>query len=270
MHEQNIQHFLQYLTIERGLSAHSISAYGSDLRHFAAWLEQQAVTRFDAVRRDRIIDYLGECQESGMEGTTIARRLVAIRMLFRFLAAEKLIPHDETAIMDAPKLWKALPEFLSESEVDALLAVFPENAADPLDCRNRSILELLYASGLRVSEAASLPLGAVDFDTEMIRVTGKGGKTRLVPVGRPALRAMQHYLRLARPVLAEKNPLCRNLYLSCNGRPLDRERIWGIVKQAALAANITKPVHPHTLRHSFASHLLAHGGDLRVIQEMLG
>ena len=270
MHEQNIRHFLQHLTIERGLSPRSVESYGSDLRDFAAALDRRGIAAFADVRRDHILDYLGECQERGMENTTVARRLVAIRMLFRFLAAEGLVPRDETAVMDSPKLWKILPEFLTESEVEALLAVFSDRSDDPLEVRNRSILELLYASGLRVSEAAGLPLGAVDFDTEMIRVTGKGSKTRLVPVGRPALRVMKHYLVAARPLLAERNPRCHNLYPSRNGRPLDRERIWGIVRLAAETAGIAKPVHPHTLRHSFASHLLAHGGDLRVIQEMLG
>ncbi|MBO5762989.1 MAG: tyrosine-type recombinase/integrase, partial [Lentisphaeria bacterium] len=122
----------------------------------------------------------------------------------------------------------------------------------------------------RVSEVASLPLDAVDYDTEMVRVVGKGSKTRLVPIGKPALRALRQYLAEIRPILAEKNPRATQIFLSNNGKRLDRERIWGIVKEAALLAGISKNVHPHTLRHSFASHLLAHGADLRVIQEMLG
>ena len=131
-------------------------------------------------------------------------------------------------------------------------------------------MELLYSSGLRVSEIASLPLSAVDFDTEIVRVTGKGSKTRVVPVGKIALQLLRRYLESARPELAEKNPRAAELFLSRNGRRLDRERIWGIVKEAALLAGISKNVHPHTLRHSFASHLLENGADLRVIQEMLG
>ena len=196
--------------------------------------------------------------------------LSAIRLLFRFLHNEGLLEQTVTDVMDSPKLWMLLPDFLSEAEVTALLQAFDSRSEDPLEVRNRTILEVLYASGLRVSEVASLPLDAVDYDTEMVRVVGKGSKTRLVPIGKPALRALRQYLAEIRPILAEKNPRATQIFLSNNGKRLDRERIWGIVKEAALLAGISKNVHPHTLRHSFASHLLARGADLRVIQEMLG
>ena len=270
MLNHNLQHFLQYLTLERGLASNSISAYRTDLEDLNRALQERNIHRYSDVSRNLLLDYLGECRENGLESTTIARRLVAIRLLFRFLYNEGLLQQNVTEVMDSPKLWMLLPDFLSESEVTALLRAFSMHSENPLEVRNRTILEVLYSSGLRVSEVASLPLDAVDYDTEMVRVTGKGQKTRLIPIGKPALRALRFYLAEIRPLLAEKNPRAVPIFLSHTGKRLDRERIWGIVKEAALLAGIQKNVHPHTLRHSFASHLLANGADLRVIQEMLG
>ncbi len=270
MMEHNLQHFLQYLVSERGLARHSVEAYRSDLEDFIDYLRTRGISSFTEVDRSMLVDYLGDCRDAGMETATVARRLVSIKLLFRFLTDEKLLERDESRVMDSPKLWRILPDFLSTEEVSALIGVFSDRSGDALELRNRAILELLYSSGLRVSEIASLPLSAVDFDTEIVRVTGKGSKTRVVPVGKVALQLLRRYLESARPELAEKNPRAAELFLSRNGRRLDRERIWGIVKEAALLAGISKNVHPHTLRHSFASHLLENGADLRVIQEMLG
>ena len=270
MLNHNLQHFLQYLTLERGLAPNSISAYRTDLEDLNRALQERNIHRYGDVSRNLLLDYLGECRENGLESTTIARRLVAIRLLFRFLYNEGLLDQNVTDVMDSPKLWMLLPDFLSESEVSALLSAFSMHSENPLEVRNRTILEVLYASGLRVSELASLPPDAIDYDTEMVRVTGKGQKTRLVPIGKPALRALRHYLAEIRPLLAEKNPKAPWLLLSKNGKKLNREWVWQIVQTAALRAGITKSVHPHTLRHSFATHLLSHGADLRCIQEMLG
>ncbi len=270
MMEHNLQHFLQYLVSERGLARHSVEAYRADLEDFIDYLRTRGISSFTEVDRAMLVDYLGDCRDAGMETATVARRLVSIKLLFRFLTDEKLLERDESRVMDSPKLWRILPDFLSAEEVAALIGVFSDRSGDALELRNRAIMELLYSSGLRVSEIASLPLSAVDFDTEIVRVTGKGSKTRVVPVGKIALQLLRRYLESARPELAEKNPRAAELFLSRNGRRLDRERIWGIVKEAALLAGISKNVHPHTLRHSFASHLLENGADLRVIQEMLG
>ena len=270
MMEHNLQHFLQYLVSERGLARHSVEAYRADLEDFIDYLRTRGISSFTEVDRAMLVDYLGDCRDAGMETATVARRLVSIKLLFRFLTDEKLLERDESRVMDSPKLWRILPDFLSAEEVAAFIGVFSDRSGDALELRNRAIMELLYSSGLRVSEIASLPLSAVDFDTEIVRVTGKGSKTRVVPVGKIALQLLRRYLESARPELAEKNPRAAELFLSRNGRRLDRERIWGIVKEAALLAGISKNVHPHTLRHSFASHLLENGADLRVIQEMLG
>ncbi len=270
MLEHNLKHFLQYLVTERGLARHSVEAYRSDLEDLVEYLEGKGIGSFGAVSRAMLVDYLGDRREAGLESATVARRLVSIKLFFRFLAEERLVDKDVTLVMDSPKLWRILPDFLSPEEVDAFLAVHSERSDDPLELRNRAILELFYASGLRVSEVANLPMGAVDFDNGLVRVTGKGSKTRIVPVGKIALKVLTRYLAEARPVLAEKIPTAKALFLSRNARTLNREWIWDLVKKTALAAGITKNVHPHTLRHSFASHLLENGADLRVIQEMLG
>ena len=269
--EHAIGLFIEYIVVERGLSKHTAGSYGSDLRNAAAYFESLGKSRWDELDRDDLLDYLELRRTEGMESTTIARNLVALKMLFGYLADERLVPVDVTAVMEGPKLWRVLPDLLSESEVDALLGAFSSaRDASPLELRNRCILELLYSSGLRVSEAASLQLAAVDFEGELVKVCGKGSKERIVPVGRPALKLLRRYLDAARPELCSANPRSPYVFVSNHGRRLDRERIWQVVKLAANLAGISKNIHPHSLRHSFASHLLAHGADLRVIQEMLG
>lgn len=267
--EKLLQHFCGYLTMERGLSRNSIAAYRCDLQDFIAFLGREGKRDFKEVTRDDIIDFLGEHKENGMEPTSLARRLVAIKVFFRYLYQEKFIPEEITSVMDSPKLWRILPEFMSSREVEALMNVYAVNAKDFLAIRNRAILEVMYACGLRVSEVASLKISSINMGDGVIRVLGKGAKERIVPVGHLALQAIRRYLTKSRPCLL-KNPDETTLFLSHRGKILDRERIWAIIKEAALQAGITKNIHPHTLRHSFASHLLENGADLRVIQEMLG
>ena len=270
MFERDFNDFLRYLTIERGLSRNTADAYRRDLEDFEAWLTAHGVDSFRGVNREMIVDYLNfGHSERAMEPATLARRLVAIKMLFRHMESEGFIPENPAAVLESPKLWRVLPDFLSVDEVDAFLNAWPAKGS-PLELRNRTMLELLYASGLRVSELTDLPLAAPDFENGLVRVTGKGEKTRMVPVGETALELLKVYLAEARPVLAAKNPASPYIFLSHTGKRLDRERIWAVVKDAARRAGIEKNIHPHTLRHSFASHLLANGADLRVIQEMLG
>ncbi len=264
-----LQHFCGYLLMERGLSRNSISAYRCDLADFIAYLKKYGKADFSEVTRDDIIDFLGEHKENGMEPASLARRLVAIKVFFRYLAQEKFVPENITSVMDSPKLWRILPEFMSSREVEALMNVYAVNAKDFLAIRNRAILEVLYACGLRVSEVASLKVSSVNAENGVIRVLGKGSKERIVPVGHLAVQALRRYLTKSRPNLL-RSPDEPTLFLSQRGRKLNRERIWAIIKEAALQAGIMKNIHPHTLRHSFASHLLENGADLRVIQEMLG
>lgn len=268
--ERILGHFLGYVSLERGLGENTAAAYKSDLLDFIENLKGKCVPSFEAVGRDQILDYLSECKDKGFETTTLARRLVSIKVLFRYLFQERIIKADVTDVMDSPKLWRILPDFMSPAETDALLNAFPATSKDPLSFRNRTILELMYACGLRVSEAATLKIGSVNFDEAIVRVFGKGSKERIVPVGKTALSLLKKYIAAIRPGLLCGRDDESALFISQRGRPLDRERIWAIVKEAARNAGISKNIHPHTLRHSFASHLLENGADLRIIQEMLG
>lgn len=264
-----LEHFCGYMAIERGLSQNSVTAYRSDLSDFISYLERTGRNRFSEVTRDDIIEFLGEHKDSGMEPASLARRLVAIKVFFKYLFQEKLIPENVTTVMDSPKLWRILPEFISSQEVEDMMNVYAVNVKDPLAIRNRAILEVMYACGLRVSEVASLKVSSIHFDDAVIRVLGKGSKERIVPIGHLAIQALKRYLTKSRPYLL-RSPDESTLFISNRGRVLDRERIWAIIKEAARLAGINKNIHPHTLRHSFASHLLENGADLRVIQEMLG
>ena len=248
MLELDLKHFITYLSLERNLSGNTVSAYKHDLADFISYMQDRKINEASGISRDDILDFLGDRRDEGLESTTLASRLVAIK---------------------GPRLWQVLPDFLSVQEVDRLLEVFPNSAKEPLTQRNRTIFEVMYACGLRVSETANLKLSDVDFENELIRVHGKGGKTRIVPIGKMAVASLKKYLELTRPQLAA-NPLEPAVFISKSGRKLNREWIWNLIKQAAETAGITKNIHPHTLRHSFATHLLENGADLRVIQELLG
>ena len=264
-----LEHFTGYLALERGLSENSTHAYYSDLDSFILYLQENRVFSFEEVTRDHVLDFLSLCKDQELESATIARRLVAIKVFFRYLLQEKVLEHNVTDIMDSPKLWRILPEFMTGDEVSAFLRAFSAKSKDPLEFRNRCMMEVLYSCGLRVSEMANLKLGNIVFDENILRVLGKGSKERIVPVGKIAMQFISKYLKDCRPQLL-KNAAIPYLFLSNNGRKLDRERIWMVVKEAAVRAGISKDIHPHTLRHSFASHLLENGADLRAIQEMLG
>ncbi len=265
-----IEHFAGYLALEKGLSPNSISAYRTDLKDFASFLAGIGAAEYKAVTRDHILKYLADCKRRGLEPSSIARRLISIKIFFRYLFQEKLIASNITEVMDTPKLWETLPECMDCREVGMLLKAFSNKGKDPLEFRNRTILETMYSSGLRVSEVAGLKIHGVRFDEEIIRVVGKGNKERIVPVGKPALELLKRYIQEIRPKLLAGGDGGEFLFVSYRGRRLDRERIWAVVKEAAKVAGISKNIHPHTLRHSFASHLLENGADLRIIQEMLG
>ena len=228
------------------------------------------VAKWEQATRDALLDYLDFQRQQGLEESSIARSLAAIKVFFRYLYAEKFSSVDPTAAMDSPRLWRILPDMLSIRETERLLKAFPENSGEVLTIRNRAIIELMYASGLRVSETADLKLADIDFDSGMLRVVGKGSKERLVPVAAAVLTLLRKYISASRSELTANIPLSPYLFVSRTGRRLNRERIWAIIKEATLIAGINKEIHPHTLRHSFATHLLENGADLRAIQEMLG
>jgi integrase/recombinase XerD len=259
--------FIGHLRLERGLSLRTAKAYGSDMELFIRYLESLHIDEWEEVRRDDIADFLEADPDHRMEPTTIARRLVSIKVFFRYLVEEQIVKYDITDIMEGPRKRLQLPGFLTEQEVDRLIAAFTGN--DILTIRNRAIIEVLYASGLRASEITRLRLDKVEFNENYLRVIGKRDKERVVPFGREASGCMTAYLQEARPKL-DKSGKALEFFLSRTGKALTRERIWMIVTAAARIAGIDKEIYPHMLRHSFATHLLSHGADLRVIQEMLG
>ncbi len=265
-----IKSFSNYLILEKGLSKNTVSAYASDINFFLDYLKTKGLGDYSTLKRDDILNYLESCSEQSMESASIARKLVSIKVFFKYLLTERLTLSDITDVMNSPKLWRILPDFLSFKEINKILEMFPSNAKEPLTIRNRAVIEVLYSCGLRVSEAVNLQLHDLKFDDGIIRVTGKGEKQRIVPIGAPAERIILKYMEKARPELLKGKTNQPKVFLSVNGKALTRARIWGVVKSAAKLAGIKKNIYPHTLRHSFASHLLENGADLRVIQEMLG
>jgi integrase/recombinase XerD len=241
------------------------------------------------VTTELVTDFLGWRKSAGAAISTIARELVTVRLLFRFLAAEGDLLTDPLASMRSPQVWQRLPDVLDEQEVDALIqAAGPDPDApgtdpsapgtDPLVLRNQALLELLYATGARVQEVSDLTLDRVNLEYRYVRCLGKGGKERIVPLGRPAVKVLEEYLASARPTLvsahaggtAGSSDPFAFLFLTQSGQKLDRTNIWRTVKRCALKAGIRKRISPHTLRHSFATHMLSRGADLRTLQELLG
>lgn len=262
-----VDQFLNCITLERGLSENTRKAYLADLESFAGYLDQRKITSFNAVDRRQILDYLTREKERGLAVNSLSRRLVAIKVFFRFLQQEGMLDRNVTEVMDSPKLWKILPGVLSVREVERLLAAPASDSRVGL--RDAALLETMYAAGLRVSEAAGLKLDDLHFDQGYLRCLGKGSKVRLVPFGSSARGRLQEYLAAGRAQFL-KDPAQRHVFLTYRGGPFSRKGIWKLIRRYALLAGIGKSVHPHTLRHSFASHLLANGAPLRVIQEMLG
>ncbi len=269
--EYLLEQFIGYAALERGLAENTTRAYVHDIRDFLRFVTKKKNRgRPDTVTRDDILDYLEFGREKmALKTASLARRLVAIKIFFRYLLYERVISHDPGDLIEGPRLWKNLPGFLSQQEVEKMLQAY--RGRDHLTRRNRAVLEVFYATGLRVSELAELRYDGVRFDEGVVQVVGKGDRERIVPIGRKAQKTVRCYMEEDRPkLLSQKNKNPVQLFVSRTGRPLTRARIWAVVKQAALTTGIEKNVYPHMLRHSFASHLLAGGADLRTIQEMLG
>ena len=270
-----IDEFLAFVRVEKGLARNSEMAYKADLLQFEKNLKEHGISSWDAVTRDHILDFLDRVAPAKAAASTVARKLVSIKVFYRYLHHERILKRNVTEVMDGPRLWRRLPEQLSVEEVDRLLKVNANACKDDyLLLRNQSMLELLYASGLRVSELVMLKIDELKLDEpkpekNYLRITGKGSKTRVVPIGAPAQSRLKFYLEVVRPRL-EREPTCPQVFLSKSGQQLTRARVWAIVKECAKQAGIQKRVYPHALRHSFATHLLANDADLRIIQEMLG
>jgi integrase/recombinase XerD len=257
--------FLEYLVVERGLAQNTLEAYRRDLTRYTEYLagRGQTVTDLD---RTEVPRYLLALREAGLSPRSVARHLSAIRQFHRFLAGEGGAAEDPTAHVEAGRPWRRLPDVLSPSEVEQLLAAAPRT---PTELRDQAMLEVMYASGLRVSELVGLRLSDPDVAVGVVRVLGKGSKERLVPLGEVAAARLTEYLSHGRPLLAKGRP-SPYLFLGRHGRNLTRQMFWQMLRRRARMAGIGRRVTPHTLRHSFATHLLERGADLRSVQLMLG
>ena len=266
--EQEIDSFIRFLATERGLSENYQLSTRRSLSEFASWCSSaREITAPSAVTLPLISDYLAFRKRGGLAASSIKLVVVALKIFFRFLTAKGRLEKDPTETLTLPRIERYLPETLNEMQVEQLIESI--NPAHPLALRDRAIIELLYASGLRISELANARLENLNLEERILRVTGKGNKTRLVPVGRRACEALAAYLSAERPKLIK--PRSRSeIFLSSRGTKLTTVRLWQIVKERARHSGLEANIYPHLLRHSFATHLLGNGADLRIIQEMLG
>ncbi|MDO9468054.1 MAG: site-specific tyrosine recombinase XerD, partial [Thiobacillus sp.] len=262
-----IDRFCDHLWLEDGLADLTLAAYRRDLTTFGAWLQQERRHGLDATVAGDIEAYLAWRFSQHTQPRSAARYTSALKRFYRYLLRENLIAADPTLNLDSPKLPRALPKTLTEADVERLLDSADTDTS--LGLRDRAMLETLYATGLRVSELVGLKLTAVNLNDGVLRVTGKGNKDRLVPLGEEAVQWLKRYLADARPLLMEKN-LSDAVFVTTRGGGMTRQAFWYLIRRRAQAAGITRPLSPHTLRHAFATHLLNHGADLRVVQMLLG
>ncbi len=259
--------YLTYLQIERGLSENTLTAYRRDLTQYIEFIQQLSLTNWDEVERHHIVQFLAKLKGENKSPATISRMISAIRSFHQFLVNDEHVKTDVSLHIEMPKKGRSLPDVLSLEEVNQLLDIQGES---PLDIRNKAMLELLYATGLRVSELIDLEMNDVHITMGFVRCIGKGGKERIVPIGALAIEAMQDYLEYARPILVKRNKGERKFFVNHHGRPLSRQGFWKLLKKLANEQGLNRSITPHTLRHSFATHLLENGADLRSVQEMLG
>lgn len=255
--------YLDYLAVEKGLAKNSLNSYATDLRKFGEWLDERPLER---VKRQDIVRYFQSQRSAGISARSVARALAALRGFFRFLVREKHLEHDPTENIENPKLWSTLPHSLTPSEVEALLAAPDCKTADGL--RDAAMLELLYATGLRVSELIRVKVEDLVLDAGFLRTFGKGSKERIVPFGDSARDAITAYVERARPEFNKRND--PHVFLTKRSRPMSRQTFWMKIVRYARQAGIRSHISPHVLRHSFATHLLENGADLRSVQMMLG
>jgi len=281
-----IEIFLNYLYVERGLAHNTIISYREDLNIYIDFLIKRHVDSLSKTTKNDIINFMLYQKDSGLSANSIARRLAAIKMFYRFLVRERILKNDPTSLIDSPKLWKKVPETLSLNEIDSLIS--QPNIRDRQGIRDKAILEALYATGMRVSEATDLKIDNINLDIGFLRCIGKGSKERVIPLGKKAIGSLKRYLEISRPQLLKSARNTKTidregkiskgvnkkdsefLFLNRFGKKISRQSLWKIIKKYAKEARIKKPMRPHILRHSFATHLLERGADLRSVQEMLG
>ncbi|MGB9813845.1 MAG: site-specific tyrosine recombinase XerD [Thermovenabulum sp.] len=265
--EEILENFLEFLVVERGLSNNTVLSYKNDINQFINYIKNIGIKSFKEVNRANVISYLLFLQRNKRASSSILRSLAAIKSFYHFLLREKVIEEDPTYNLETPKLEKKLPRVLTVEEVEKLLS--QPNDEDLWGFRDRTMLELLYATGIRVSELVSLKVENVNLEMGYLKCMGKGSKERIIPIGSVAINYLNHYIKEVREKLL-KNKKSDYLFFNHQGKSLTRQGFWKIIKKYAKKANIKKEITPHTLRHSFATHLLENGADLRSVQEMLG
>jgi integrase/recombinase XerD len=262
-----IDEYLNYLTVEKGASRNTIDGYSRDLNRYAGFVSSGKSCRIGEVGAEQVIAFLASLQGEGLSANSVNRTLAAIRGFYKYLLREKKVEHTPVAHIELAKVWMRLPDVLSREEMDLLLS--QPSAATPADIRDSAMLELMYATGIRVSELIGLTVNSINWQVGYLVARGKGGKERIVPVGRTAYDRVKRYLDGARHLLL-KDGENDHLFLNRSGKGMTRQGFWKIVKKYAAKAGLGRRVHPHTFRHSFASHLLGGGADLRSVQIMLG
>jgi integrase/recombinase XerD len=265
--EELIDTFLNYLLVERGLANNTILSYRRDLAKFTSYLKKNGIDSFSKVDRGHISNFMFSQKEKGLSASSIARNLVAIKVFYRFLLRERILKEDPTSVLETPKLWKRLPEVMNLDEVETLIT--SPDLRKEQGIRDRAILEMMYATGMRVSELINLKLEDINLEIGFVRCVGKGRKERIIPLGRKAREALERYLNRVRPKLL-KEKTSSYIFLSRLGKKISRQGLWKIIMRYVRIAKIKRKIKPHTLRHSFATHLLERGADLRSVQEMLG
>lgn len=260
--------YIHFLKVERQLSKNTVSSYQRDIESYIDFLRQNDITNFSNVERTTILFHLENLRNNGISQRTIARHISSIRSFHQFLLREKMSEKDPTVLLEMPQLEQKLPNVLSVEEVDALICA--PDQSKPQGIRDTALLEMLYGTGMRISELISLNLEDVHLTMGFVRIFGKGGKERIVPLGKSSIRACQHYLEEARPILQGTFPKTEAFFINHRGKRLTRQGCWKLIKQHSETANIQQEITPHTIRHSFATHLIENGADLRSVQEMLG
>jgi len=262
-----IDEFMNYLSVERGLAKNTLMAYRRDLDKYIDYISKKGVKTSVQVNREHVSNFMFDLKKHDMSPTTICRNLAAVKMFHRFLVRENLAKEDPTTLVDTPKLWMRIPSVLTQAEIESMIAAASGKKVQEI--RDQAILEIFYASGLRVSELSDLKTTSINYEIGFVRAVGKGSKERIIPLGMKAREAVQKYLLKCRSQLL-KNQTNDVLFLSRLGKKISRQSLWAVIKYYAKKANIKKTIKPHTLRHTFATHLLEHGADLRSVQEMLG
>ncbi len=265
--DQIFKKFSHFLKVEKGLSQNTIISYHGDLERFVEYLDMHNIKGVTDVKRADIILHLTFLKKMNLAPSTIARHFSAIKTFFKFLLMERVITKDPSSNLDSPKIWKKLPEVLSISEVSKLFEIPDKNSKYGL--RDLAIFELLYGAGLRVSELTTMKILSFNSDIGYVRVIGKGNKERIVPIGKVAIIVIKEYLSKSRPEILQKAE-SDYLFISRLKKPLSRLSVWKIIKKYALQSGLKKNIYPHIFRHSFATHLIENGADLRSVQEMLG